>query len=268
MNSLVKIKSRLHVSIEIDAKLKSHVARSAEKLLKAVASGRLNVRNVVRDARPGMGVFLRQIYTELPANLLRHVATEGFDRGVRSAWTASWTAAVTPAKEAGLAFPVPPRFKQLSPTLWAGSRLDQGKPMDVLSDVVFAPLPTYDMLREQGVKSIISLRPEDAAEIAPGAAGFQNFSLPVADHQAPSAAQMKAFVALVTRPENQPAYVHGDAGRCRTACMAVAYGMAVLGQSQEEALAANPIRPFTDAIAAELQAFAASLESDRAAAAA
>ena len=97
----------------------------------------------------------------------------------------------------------------------------------------------FRALAALGVKTMIDLAEEgDAAEEANAkSAGMAFVRLPMNTHQAPSAAVIAKFLALVNDPANQPVYVHCIGGRHRTGVMTAVYRMTVDGWNSAKAFA-------------------------------
>jgi protein-tyrosine phosphatase len=123
----------------------------------------------------------------------------------------------------GIKFPVDHYQAKVSDSLYRGSRLDE-------SD--------YPRLRQQGIKAIVDLTAEGTRDekLAPKN-GFNLLNVKIIDNTPPSTAQMKEFLDFVTAPENQPAYVHCEAGKGRTGVAVACYRMAVQGWSADQAIA-------------------------------
>jgi hypothetical protein len=93
-------------------------------------------------------------------------------------------------------------------------------------------------LQARGFRSIVNLREEDDSDAAPARAlGMASLRLVITDQTAPTTAQMKQFLDFVTKPANQPAYVHCYAGVGRTGVAVACYRMAVQGWPVQRALA-------------------------------
>ncbi|MBX5482114.1 MAG: dual specificity protein phosphatase family protein [Myxococcaceae bacterium] len=123
----------------------------------------------------------------------------------------------------GIRFPVEHYKAQVSPGLWRGSRLDDRG---------------WAELKAMGIKATVDLRAEESGEPEVAAKyGIRTLRIPITDNTAPTTGQVKTFLDFVTRPENQPAYVHCEAGVGRTGVMVAAYRMAVQGWSADEAIA-------------------------------
>lgn len=132
-------------------------------------------------------------------------------------------AAIGWAEKLGLVYPVKHYKAQVSDGLWRGSRL---------TDQEFANLA------KSGVKTTVDLRAESSDE--PGRAakyGMRTLRIPITDNTSPTMGQVKTFLDYVSKPENQPAYVHCQAGVGRTGVMVAAYRMAVQGWSADKAIA-------------------------------
>lgn len=111
---------------------------------------------------------------------------------------------------------------RVSPGLARGSRLDGD----------LAPL------KADGFRAVVNLCAENDVDAAPAReAGMNHLRVPIFDNTAPTQAQMKGFLDFVTLPENQPAYVHCQAGKGRTGVAVACYRMAVEGWPLEKALA-------------------------------
>jgi hypothetical protein len=119
---------------------------------------------------------------------------------------------------------------QVSPGLWRGARVDSVKEMIALRDVITA---------NGGRKPvIIDLRAEGKGDADYAtAAGLREYRIRLADNVPVAMSDVKTFLELAHRPENQPVYVHCEAGKGRTGIMCAAYRMAVQGWSAEEAIA-------------------------------
>lgn len=124
----------------------------------------------------------------------------------------------------GVRYPVSSYEFKVTPELTRGSRIEDSK--------------GYQQLAEQGFKGVVDLTLEGTndAKLAP-AAGLHTLNVPILDNDAPTTDQMKAFLDFATAPENQPCYVHCEAGKGRTGVAVACYQMAVEGMSVDEALA-------------------------------
>jgi hypothetical protein len=94
------------------------------------------------------------------------------------------------------------------------------------------------VLRQKNFRSIISLARETQIDRAPARAqGLNYLYLPMLDNTAPSSyAPVKQMLEFLSRPENQPAYIHCKAGIGRTGVMVAAYRMAYEGAPVGQAL--------------------------------
>jgi protein tyrosine/serine phosphatase len=67
--------------------------------------------------------------------------------------------------------------------------------------------------------------------------GFKLLNIPIVDNTAPTTAQMTQFLNYATDPQNQPVYVHCEAGKGRTGVAVACYRMAVEGWTADQAIA-------------------------------
>ncbi len=128
------------------------------------------------------------------------------------------------AELAGLRYPVSQYEFKVSSTFTRGSRIDDPK--------------GYDKLKAQGFKSIVDLTLEGTndGKLAPKA-GLNTLNVRILDNSAPSTKQMVQLLDFVSKPENQPAYVHCEAGKGRTGVATACYRMAIEGWTPDQALA-------------------------------
>ena len=142
---------------------------------------------------------------------------------VRDAFVDGALKAVGYLELTGLRYPVKHYELQVSPGLFRGSRLETAE--------------QYASLRARGFRAIVDLTLEGTkdASLAP-AAGLRTLNIPTLDNDHPSLGQMKTFLDFVTAPENQPAYVHCEAGKGRTGVAVACYRMAVQGWTLAQAL--------------------------------
>ena len=128
------------------------------------------------------------------------------------------------AELAGLRYPVSKYEFKVSDTFTRGSRIDDPK--------------GYEKLKAQGFKSIVDLTLEGTndAKLAPKA-GLNTLNVKILDNSAPTTKQMKTMLDFVSNPQNQPAYVHCEAGKGRTGVATACYRMAIEGWSADQALA-------------------------------
>lgn len=125
---------------------------------------------------------------------------------------------------AGFRYSVKPYRAEVSPTLTRGSRLETAQ--------------DYEALKAQGFKAVIDLTKEGTAdEKYAEAKGLKLLRVPILDNAHPTMAQMKTFLDFVSRPENQPAYVHCEAGKGRTGVAVACYRMAIQGWTLDQAMA-------------------------------
>ena len=146
----------------------------------------------------------------------------GVDR-VKDAFVDGALKAVGYAELTGLRYPVKRYEAQVAPGLWRGSRLESAH--------------DYAALRDRGFRAVVDLTLEGTkdAALAP-AAGLRTLNVPILDNDHPTLGQMKTFLDFVTAPENQPAYVHCEAGKGRTGVAVACYRMAVQGWTLAQAL--------------------------------
>jgi tyrosine-protein phosphatase SIW14 len=94
-------------------------------------------------------------------------------------------------------------------------------------------------LKAQGFKTVVDLRTDGVDRAAAAAAGLRLVEIPIHAHiacDAPTEAQVKQFLDIVTDPANQPVYVHCKYGRDRTGTMCAIYRQEVDGWSCAEAI--------------------------------
>ena len=98
----------------------------------------------------------------------------------------------------------------------------------------------YAALASAGIKTIISLTSDDAQpdeKALAEAAGMKFVQIPMTTHQAPTAAQITHFLAIVNDKAAQPVYVHCIGGRHRTGVMTAIYRMTTDNWSAAQAFA-------------------------------
>ena len=118
----------------------------------------------------------------------------------------------------GLKYPVKEYRSQVSDGLWRGSRLDAD---DVLE------------LKALGISLVVNLCAENDADAH---CGIQTLHIRIIDNEPPKLRQVVEFLSAVARPENQPAYVHCEAGKGRTGVMVACYRVSAQGWSADDAI--------------------------------
>jgi tyrosine-protein phosphatase SIW14 len=96
----------------------------------------------------------------------------------------------------------------------------------------------YADLARLGVKTLINLTSDDAEaneQAMAERAGLRYVRIPMTTHEAPTSAQLAAFLKTVNDPANQPVYVHCVGGRHRTGVMTAAYRMTADGWTADRA---------------------------------
>ena len=122
----------------------------------------------------------------------------------------------------GLKYPVKEYRAQVSEGLWRGSRLDR----DDMAE-----------LKALGIKLIVNLCAENDADEKPAEIfGIKALHIKIIDNEPPKFPQVMEFLTAVNKPENQPAYVHCEAGKGRTGVMVACYRIAVQGWGADAAV--------------------------------
>jgi protein tyrosine phosphatase (PTP) superfamily phosphohydrolase (DUF442 family) len=122
---------------------------------------------------------------------------------------------------AGIRYPVKAYQFRVSQGLTRGSRLT----LDDVKD-----------LAKRGYKGVVNLCKEyDDTKIVEEA-GMKALHLKVLDNVAPPEDAVLQFLDFVTRVENQPAYVHCEAGKGRTGVFVASYRMAVMEYTADQAI--------------------------------
>ena len=95
---------------------------------------------------------------------------------------------------------------------------------------------TDPQVRAIPFRSVVNLRAENNDEKSTvERVGMVAHQIPVVDHEFPSTSQVIDFLEFATKAENQPVYVHCNAGKGRTGIMVGVYRMAVEGWSAQQA---------------------------------
>ncbi|MFL5319789.1 MAG: fused DSP-PTPase phosphatase/NAD kinase-like protein [Myxococcaceae bacterium] len=158
-----------------------------------------------------------------PLAKLGHEIADGFTH-VKDAFEDGAAQAVGYTELLGIRYPVKKYQEQVSPELMRGSRLESSA--------------DYDALKAKGIKSVIDLTKEGTAdEKFVQQKGMNLLRVPILDNGHPTMDQMKTFLDFMSKPENQPAYVHCEAGVGRTSIAVACYRMAIQGWSADKAIA-------------------------------
>ena len=183
--------------------------------LRAAVDPRLSQDTTLKDDLRNMGRILRNPFTALDTKEERKTARD-------SVFNLSG-AAVGYSELLGIRYPVKQYQQKVSDGLWRGSRVDAAG---------------VAALKQQGIQSIVSLTAEGTKDEGPAKQlGMGYLQVKIIDNTAPTFGQMKQFLDFVTAPQNQPSYVHCEAGKGRTGVAVACYRMAVQGWSPEQALA-------------------------------
>lgn len=119
------------------------------------------------------------------------------------------------------------RFQEVAPGIYRGSQPES--PQD------------YDLLQDLGIRTIINLRTSDdliaqEGEIAE-ARGMRFLSFPMNSFFAPKKSKINAILSELTRPENQPVFVHCKHGKDRTGLVIGLYRVEFENVDRHEAYA-------------------------------
>lgn len=181
------------------------------------------------DLKAGVREFGRDVADdarEVASNFSRDRAPDRAEllRDVKNAVVTLGAETVGLAGLAGYRYGVSSYEHRVTPQLTRGSRIDDAK--------------GYEKLAASGVKSLVDLTLEGTDDERLGtAAGLRVLRVGILDNSAPTQAQMKRVLDFVTAPENQPTYVHCQAGKGRTGVAVACYRMAVQRWPAAEAIA-------------------------------
>jgi protein tyrosine/serine phosphatase len=91
-------------------------------------------------------------------------------------------------------------------------------------------------LRKLGVKTLISLRDDNDDTALPGSSDFKLVHIPLSALRNPKYPEVRRFMAVVSNPDNLPAFVHCRAGADRTGIMCAIYRIVQQGWDRQAAL--------------------------------
>lgn len=145
----------------------------------------------------------------------------------------------------GFKYPVRKYRFKVSEGLWRGSRLDA---------------EAIGTLRQEGFRLIVNLCAENDNDAKPAAYyGINTLHISIVDNTPPKMGQMIEFLNAVMDPENQPAYVHCQAGAGRTGVAVACYR--ILVQNWDVANAVEEAKQFGMAMPSQAE-FLKSLHED------
>lgn len=126
---------------------------------------------------------------------------------------------------AGVAFATAHYVKEVIPgILTRGSRVDFLTPGDTLltskANRASVPRSVAD-LDASGFRSVVDLRLEGRGDQVPAGSTIAIKRIKILDNATPTDAQVMDFLAFIQKPENQPCFVHCEAGVGRTGIMSV-----------------------------------------------
>jgi protein tyrosine phosphatase (PTP) superfamily phosphohydrolase (DUF442 family) len=122
---------------------------------------------------------------------------------------------------AGVRYPVKAYQFRVSEGLTRGSRL-------TVQDI--------EDLAKRGYKGVVNLCKEYDDSDVVTKAGMHPLHLKIVDNIAPPVDLMIQFLDFVSKTENQPAYVHCEAGKGRTGCAVATYRLAVMHYTAQQAI--------------------------------
>lgn len=190
--------------------------------------------NTVQTSQPVRDVFARA-QASVPARTQASAAPNGAAVVARSLGFQTTDARTPPTDKDGPIFPdLPdrPHGPLHGPIMhyewWVTDQLGRGN-QPTSADL--------QRLKDAGFKSIINLRTEDDTE-APTEQnlGLNELHVDWVDKTPPTQAQIHDILDFMTKPENQPAYIHCLAGQNRTSVAVACYRMAVEGWPLSKAM--------------------------------
>ena len=95
------------------------------------------------------------------------------------------------------------------------------------------------ILKEKGIKTVISLRGEDEENLREKESleelGINFYSLAMSVYKRPGDEQVIKFLEIILTKDNQPVFIHCESGRDRTGAMIAVYRVVVEGWGPKEA---------------------------------